>query len=61
MGYDLKTLKQMLKAYKKAKKMIDKMYRFRINPLKRPLVERNHVNDQIAWLTEAIKNFKKEK
>ena len=48
MGYDLKTLKQMLKAYKKAKKMIDKMYCFRINPLKRPLVERNHVNEQIA-------------
>ena len=58
MGYDLKTLKQMLRDYKKAKKMIDKMYRLHINPLKHHLVERNHVNEQIAWLTEAIKNYK---
>ena len=58
MGYDLKTLKQMLREYKKAKKMIDRMYCFRFNPLKHPLLERNHVDEQIAWLTEAIKNFK---
>ena len=61
MEYNLKLLKQMLRDYKKAKKMIDKMYRFHINPLRHPLLERNHVDEQIAWLTELIKNFKEGK
>ena len=58
MKLTLKDAKKYLKAYKRAYKIILKMYRWYIIPLKNPFEEKPYIEEQIAYYTEYIKTLK---
>lgn len=58
MGLTLKNAKKYLRAYKRAHKMILKMYRWCIIPLSHPFEEKSYLEEQIAYYTEYIKTLK---
>jgi len=62
MELTLKNAKKYLKAYKRAYKIILKMYhRWCIIPLSNPFEEKSHLEEQIAYYTEYIKTLKEGK
>ena len=60
MKLTLKDAKKYLKVYKRAYKMILKMYRWCITPLKNPLEEKSYIEEKIAHYTKYIKTFKED-
>lgn len=61
MGLTLKEAKKFLKVYKKAYRLILKMYQcWYTVPLKHALEEKTYIEENIASYTELVKKIKKE-